>query len=357
VGRAAAGGTLRLAVFEAGLTRAGPGLLLRDLLAGEAQAMAAAAVVAAAGADVVLLTSFDYDAGGRALAAFADRLAAAGEAYPHRFALRPNRGMATALDLDGDGRTGGAGDAQGWGWFAGQRGMALLSRLPLAAGGARDFSAFAWADLPGAALAPPGGPPPPAGVLAAQRLASAGAWEVPVVLPGGGALRILAFAAGLPYPGSADDRPARRNGDEVRFWRHLLAGALPMPPPAPPFVIMATTNLDPGDGAGRQGAMAALLADPGLRDPRPASAGAALAGGGAGGGADGPPQRGPPALDTARFAAAGGPGNLRLDYVLPWVGLAVAGAGVLWPPPGDPLEAAVTAAGRHRLVWVDIRLP
>jgi hypothetical protein len=68
-------------------------------------------------------------------------------------------------------------------------------------------------------------------------------------------------------------------------------------------------------------------------------------------------QRGRPELDTADWRDDGGPGNLRVDYVLPSAELDVAGAGVFWPAPGDPLAAAAQAASSHRLVWVDIELP
>jgi hypothetical protein len=346
---AAAADTLRIATWSAGLTRAGPGLLLRDIVAGEARVAAAARVIVAAAPDVLLLTGFDHDLDGVALTAFAVLLAAAGAEYPHRFAPAGNRGVQAGLDLDGDGRADGPGDAQGWGRFSGAGGMAVLSRLPLAPG-ARDFSGFLWRDLPGggaAVLAPD--------ARAVQRLHASGAWEVPVALPGGAVLRVLAFHATPPLFDGGDGRNLRRNADEAAFWRHLFDGALPLAPPAPPFVLMGNANLDPFDGAGDRAAIAALLAHPAVQDPAPASAGGAAAAAAQGGANAG--HRGDPARDTADFRDAGGPGNLRVDYVLPSAELTVAGSGVLWPGPDDPLAAAVEAAGRHRLVWVDIALP
>ncbi len=343
--------TLRVATFSAGLARRGPGLLLRDLQGGrDAQALAAARVVAAARPDVLLLTDIDWDHGQAALAAFAALVAAEGLALPHRFALRPNRGMATGLDLDGDGRRGTPDDAQGWAPFAGAKGMAVLSALPLAAEAARDFSAFLWRDLPGALLAGPDGAAPSEPVLAVQRLATTAAWDVPVALPGGGRLHLLAFHAGPPVFGPPDGRNRRRNHDEVTFWRLLLDGALPVPPPAGPFVLLGTANLDPEDGAGMRAAIAALLAHPALQDPRPASPGGAAAGARGRNAA----HRGDPARDTAQWDGPRQPGNLRVDYVLPAAGLRVVGAGVLWPAPGEALAETVAAASRHRLVWVDI---
>ena len=87
-----------------------------------------------------------------------------------------------------------------------------------------------------------------------------------------------------------------------------------------------------------------------LQDPRPASARRR-------GGGDAGPAPGDAGLDTADWREDGGPGNLRVDYVLPSAELAVAAAGVFWPAPGEPLAEAAAAASAHRLVWVDLVLP
>jgi hypothetical protein len=49
-------------------------------------------------------------------------------------------------------------------------------------------------------------------------------------------------------------------------------------------------------------------------------------------------------------------GRLRVDYVLPSAGLEVLDSGVFWPAADAPDHATVSAASRHRLVWVDIRI-
>jgi hypothetical protein len=90
-------------------------------------------------------------------------------------------------------------------------------------------------------------------------------------------------------------------------------------------------------------ASAALLSNPALQDPAPR---------GSHGRAE-PDQKGDPALDTALYDF----GGLRVDYVLPSADLRVTGAGVLWPPEGDPLAATLRAASRHYPVWVDLTLP
>lgn len=337
---------LRIATFNADLSRKGPGLVLRDVLSGtDPQVEAAAAVVAAAHPDILVLTGIDYDYGLKTLTAFAARVVAmGGPDYAHRFAFRPNAGMATGLDLDGDGRLGGPGDAQGFGEFAGQGGMAILSRLPVDAAAAQDYSAFLWRDLPGSLI---GGAGLSEKAASAQRLSTTGHWAVPVILPGGSNLTVLAWLASPPVFDGPEDRNGRRNHDEAAFWSRLLDGALPFAAPAGPFVIAGDANLDPMDGDGRPEALNALLADPRLTDPRPVNAG----------GVEGSStQKGDPALDTADWPEAlpDDPGNLRVDYVLPSADLTVTASGVYWPKPGEPGAEAAAAASAHRLVWVDV---
>jgi hypothetical protein len=321
------------------LVRKGPGLLLRDILEGEDLAIAAAIdVIAAAAPDILVLTAIDHDHDGHALAALAAALTARGVALPHRFARRPNTGMPTSRDLDGDGRLGRPRDAQGYGEFAGQAGMAILSRLPVDTEGVRDFSGLLWADLPGSLIGED-----PARDL--QRLSTTAHWEVPVILPDGARLRLLAWYATPPVFDGPEDRNGRRNHDETAVWTALIDGRLGLPPSEGPFVIAGGANLDPLDGDGRGAAMQALLSHPRVSDPRPGSAeGAARA---AADGGVNVTQRGDPTLDTADWPdTPDQPGNLRVDYVLPSSDLSILGAGVLWPPKDSGL--------RHGLVWVDI---
>ena len=312
---------LRIATFSPELSRKGPGLLLRDILKREdPQIAAAVAAIAAVDPDILLLTGIDWDLEGRALDALAGLLAEAGAPYPHRFAPRPNTGLPSGADLDGDGRPGRPRDAQGYGRFAGEGGMALLSRHPVIAGQARDFSALLWRDLPGAQLPEQAGAPfPSEAAQAVQRLSSTGHWAVPVAAPGG-TVTLLAFAATPPVFDGPEDRNGLRNADEIRFWLRFLDGAFGAPPRAR-FVLLGNANLDPVDGEGLHGAIAALLADPRLQDPAPESAG--------GRAAATPGHRGDPAQDTADWwEEDDGPGNLRVDYVLPSAEWRVPGAGV-----------------------------
>ncbi|MCF3972672.1 endonuclease/exonuclease/phosphatase family protein [Paracoccus salsus] len=328
----AAADPIRIATWDPGLTRNGPGLLLRDIGREDPQVLAAAQVIAAARPDVILLTGIDWDHDGRALESFSGTLRKAGLDLSHSFTSRPNSGMATGLDLNGDGRLGTADDAQGWGQFTGQNAMAVLSRLPL--GAVTDHTGALWRDLPGTLM-----PPDTAPELAAiQRLSSTAHWDVPVETPDG-TLHLLAWAATPPVFDGPEDRNGRRNHDEAAFWLGHLPDA--------PFVLIGNFNLDLIDGEGRPEALHALLGM--AQDPEPR-------------GAWQPPQagansrhKGDPALDTADFDDDG-PGNLRVDYILPARALTVTAGGVIWPSPDDPLAPAVQAASDHRLVWVDLEL-
>lgn len=338
--------TLRIATYDADLSRRGPGLLLQDLQRGKDPAIAAAIqVIAATHPDVLLLTGIDYDRTLAALSALRDRLAEAGAAYPHAFAFPPNSGVPTGTDIDGDGRSDGPRDAQGYGFFPGQGGMALISKLPVDLAASRDFSAMSWHALPGSLT---DGAGLGAKARAVLRLSTTGHWDVSLTTPRG-PLHLLSFAASPPVFDGPEDRNGRRNHDEVAFWRLYLDGSLPWAPPNGPFVILGNANIDPVDGEGRHDAIRALLADPRLQDPQPASQGGAEAAS--------PGQSGDPAFDTADWPETGGPGNLRVDFVLPSAGLTVVGSGVYWPRSATTGAANASRASAHRLVWVDITLP
>jgi len=254
--------------------------------------------------------------------------------------------MATDLDLDGDGRKGGPGDAQGYGAFSGQGGMAVLSRFPILPDTSRQYSALIWRDVPGALLPlhEDGSAFPSPEAQAIQRLSSAGHWVVPIRLPDGSVLTLLTFQAGPPVFDGPEDRNGRRNHDEVLLWRLLLDGAIG-PAPKGRFVLAGGANLDPNDSDGRREAIGALLTDPRFQDPKPRSDGAAQAGGQG--------HNGPDALDTVDWS---GVGRLRVDYVLPSADWTVVDAGVFWPAPEQVGHDDALAASRHRLIWVDLTL-
>ena len=320
--------TLRVATYNTELSREGPGLLLRDIRRGDPQVNAVIDVLTSTRPDIVALQGIDWDLGGLALSALQQALEDAGLSYPHGFTEQPNSGLETLIDLDGNGETGGPGDAQGWGRFTGQGGLAILSRYPVMTDQVQSYSTMLWQDLPGATLPMVQGTPfPSVEAQDTQRLSSTAHWVVPIDAPGG-RLDLMTFHASPPVFDGPEDRNGLRNKDEVRLWSVLLRGELG-PAPSDRFIIAGDANLDPDRGEGHQSAIKALLEHRKLQDPTP--------------------------VDPAGSASTvlwKGVGEMRVDYVLPSVDWQVQKAGVYWPAPARR-DAAETAS-RHRLVWVDL---
>ncbi|MEM8776883.1 MAG: endonuclease/exonuclease/phosphatase family protein [Pseudomonadota bacterium] len=333
---------IRIASYNVELTRDGPGLLLRDIRSGQdAQADAVAAVIAHARPDVLVLQNVDFDFELQALHVLQDLSASKGHAMPFAFALRPNTGLMSEFDLDGDGRTGTPRDAQGFGEFSGQGGMAVLSRYPIAADMAQDFSRLLWKDLPDAT--PPHtqhGPFPSSAAQDAQMLADVGHWVVPIMI-GDQRLDVLTFHANPPVFDGAEDRNGRRNHDQMLFWQHFLNGTFGLAPDTN-FVLIGNANIDPAKGEGRKGAIHGLLSDPRLQDPVPA----AIVG------LD-ENDESIVETDTVEWPAPG-PGKRRVSYALPSSDLRVTASGIFWPLGDTAIAKLARAASRHRLVWVDI---
>ena len=304
-------------------------MLLRDLQRGDDPQIAAIAeIIARTSPDVLVLTDFDFDQDNITLNAFAGEFDAR---YPFRFALRPNAGLASGLDLDGNGRLGDARDAHGYGRFAGDGGMAILSRFAINAEGVTDLSETLWKDVPGAVLPQVSGKPfPSAAAQDILRVSSTGHWIVPIALPDGDNLSLMAYSATPPVFDGPEDMNGLRNRDELRLWEWVLDGGLGPAPES--FVVIGNANLDPNGGAGFPDAMAEFLNDRLLQDPLPD-------------------------LATADWPEDG-PGDLRVSYVLPSANWQITDAGVFWPAPDDPDRVLVgddgLAAGPHHLVWVDI---
>jgi len=368
--------TIRIATFNVHLARKGAGVLLREIEQGSAQIDAIAEIILRVRPDILLLNELDRDPAHRALVLFAERLRVGvaglpGLDYPFLLQEPVNTGVPSGRDLEGDGRVGGPNDAYGFGFFPGQFAMAVLSRYPIDYDRLRSFQRFLWSALPGAdrPVNVDGTPYHPDAVWRALRLSSKSLWDVPIRLPGGAVLHLLASHPTPPVFDGPEDLNGRRNGDEIRLLTALIHGARWLIDdhgkagglrPGDAFVVAGDLNADPVDGEARRDAITALLADPRLQDAHPQSRGAARAAVQSGGA--NAAQRGPAGEDTADWRDNPGPGNLRADYVLPSAGLTVTGAGVFWPTPDSPL-ARLVAMGRppassdHRLVWVDVRAP
>lgn len=384
------GSVIRVATFNAALNRAAAGGLVADLATGEdKQARAVAAIIQRVRPDILLLNEFDYDPDGRALALFQERYLSVGQegaaplVFTHAFTGPVNTGLASGRDLDGDGviaTTPGernyGGDSFGYGAFPGQYGMAILSAHPIDRRGVRTFQKFLWKDMPGALLPDDPATPEPGDFYAPEarailRLSSKSHWDAPILI-GGKRLHLLASHPTPPVFDGAEDRNGKRNHDEIRLWADYItkgvggyivddAGEHGGLEASERFIVLGDLNADPADGDGVRGAVAQLLSSPLIADPSPKSAGGDMSAAKQGGANHA--HRSIAALDTADFFdGANGPGNLRLDYVLPSVyGVKIHNAGVFWPQPGDKERALVgegdpVVSSDHRLVWVDIEL-
>jgi len=371
---AKAEGTIRVMTFNVALARKGAGVLIRDLERGDAQVDAVVEIILRLRPDILLLNELDADPERRALALFQARLAAGqsdlpGLDLPHAHQGSQNIGEFSGLDLDRDGTAAGPGDAWGFGRFPGQYAMAVLSRFPLDPPNIRSYRLFRWAEMPDARrpIREDGTPFHPDPIWQALRLSSKSHWDVPIHLPDGRRLHLLAAHPTPPVFDGPEDRNGKRNADEIRLLEAMIDGAPWLTDdagrpaglaPGTPFVVAGDLNADPADGDGIQAAIQGLLAHPRLRDPGQTSPGGAAAKGGRAA----PPIAGDPAHHTSDWGTAFAKHrNLRVDYVLPSRGLVLAGSGVFWPGPSSPL-ARLTArdGGRmessdHRPVWVDIR--
>lgn len=383
------GRTIRIATFNVALNRPDEGGLIKDLSTpDDAQARAVAEIIQRVNPDVILLNEFDYDSLGRGLALFQENYLSVGQngaaplQYPYQIQGPVNTGVASGVDLDRNGAVGGAagsrdygGDAFGYGAFPGQYGMVILSKHPFDSASVRTFQNFLWKDMPAARLPDDPATPPQNDFLSPEalavfRLSSKSHWDAPVIVDGK-AVHILASHPTPPVFDGPEDRNGLRNHDEIRLWADYVAGKADYLTDddgktgglsaGARFVVLGDMNADPEDGDGVPGAARQLLNSPFVRATAPESAGAASAGRLQAG--PNAAHKTPAATDTSDFFdGEGGPGNLRLDYVLPSkAGFRVTGAGVYWPAPEEQGRALVgegnpVVSSDHRLVWVDLQL-
>jgi Endonuclease/Exonuclease/phosphatase family len=371
----------RFATFNASLNRAVEGELVADLSSpDDVQAQAVAEVIQRVRPDVLLINEFDFDAEGLAARLFQRNYLSVGHNgakpihYRYRFVAPSNTGIPSGFDLDNNGTVGGPNDAFGFGEFPGQFGMAVYSRYPILRSQVRTFQHFLWKDMPGALLPDDPATPAPADwyspeELAIFRLSSKSHWDLPVLV-GGKVVHILVSHPTPPVFDGPEDRNGTRNHDEIHLWADYVLpsrsdyiyddqgrqGGLK---PGARFVIMGDQNADPFDGDSVAGAAQQLLENPrvntSLTPTSPGGPEQAVLQGGAN-----LTHRGNPAFDTADFLDVPGPGNLRVDYVLPSKNLRILDGAVFWPLSSDPLFRLVGVfpfpTSDHRLVWVDVRV-
>ncbi len=368
---------VRFATFNASLNRFAAGQLRGDIdraldadpTNDSAQLAAVLAIIKKNDPDVLLINEFDTGTDGDAVtvARFAGLAG-----YEYFYTAPSNTGIPSGFDLNNSGTIGGADDAFGFGFFPGQFGMAVFSRLPIDTGAVRTFQRFLWQDMPGALL-----PRNSDGTswyspeeLAVFRLSSKSHWDVPIEVGNGKVVHFLVSHPTPPVFDGAEDRNGTRNFDEIRLWADYVrasassyiyddAGTTGGLQPGASFVIAGDQNSDPLDGDSIPGAIQQLLDNPRVNAKfTPGSEGAVEAAtlqGGANA-----THRSDPRFDTADFAD-GAPGNLRADYVLPSKNLRIVDGAVFWPVKGaDGSELTGVfpfPSSDHRLVWIDVHIP
>ncbi len=315
---------LRVATYNTGLGRDGPGLLLKDILDRDADILAIAEIISGANPDILLLTGFDTDFQTLALTRFN---ALDGLGFPFVFAPLGNAGLVSGLDINGNGRLRDWNDAWGFGRFEGSEGMALLSRFPIQS--TRSFDHLLWQSFGPAPLAADG-----TAFFAhwpQLRLASHSLWDIEITVPNG-PLHILAAHPTPPVFDGEEDANGLRNQAEIAFLNRYLSAepftddhGLMAALPGTPVILLADLNADPTRGESLKTALHRLLTHPRLQAV--------------------------PSMETVDWQATG---RLQVDYVLPDKALKMLDFGVFWPEDTTLLDAAQT---RHRLIWVDIELP
>lgn len=270
----------------------------------------------------------------------------------YRAVMRPsNTGMPSGVDLDMNGSVvstegnGYGGDCWGYGDFKGQYALAVLVRsdLEIDLEGVRTFQKFKWSDMPGAIrpVNPNTGVPFHSDeVWAEARLSSKTHMDVPVTLPNGTVLHVLASHPTPPVFDGPEDRNGARNHDEIRFWAEYMNGAEFLVDddgvagglePGASFVVAGDMNADTDEGDSYNNPMMQfLLGNPMVNASFVPEVSAE---------SDTSFGRARDADDTSTF-------GYRLDYVLPSSDMTVVNGAV----------ERVKSASDHAMVWIDVVL-
>jgi endonuclease/exonuclease/phosphatase family metal-dependent hydrolase len=322
--------------------------------------------------DVILLNEFDTDLTGASYRSFQDTYLGVSQNgaepihYEHVYAAESNTGLRSGVDFNNNNSVNNPDDSFGFGNYAGEYGMVVLSRYPILNNNVRTFQKFLWKDMPDSAL--------PTDYYSDEaqavfRLSSKSHWDLPIQIGG----EIVHFLVAHPTPPAFDgpeDRNGRRNHDEIRFWADyirpgagdyiyddtgvkggLAAGAK--------FVIAGDYNADPLDGDSFDNAISQLLDSPLVNTSRTPTSAGAVEDSATEGGLNNSHQ-GNPALDTSDFNPST-VGNLRVDYVLAASTLTVKDTAVFWPEQASEFGRLTpnfpNAISDHRLVWADVVVP
>jgi endonuclease/exonuclease/phosphatase family metal-dependent hydrolase len=241
-------------------------------------------------------------------------------------------------------------DAWGFGVFPGQYGMALFVRedWTVLRDSIRTFRQLRWHEKPNASVPidtttfEPWYSPEEWGEM---RLSSKSHWDVPVQLPSGEVLHVLASHPTPPGFDGVARRNDHRNQDEIRLWIDYLNDAAYVEDDSgragglredASFVVLGDLNADPDDASVFRDAIRHLIDHERVNGTVVPEASPARH-------AD-YPDLDPD--DTSRWEA-------RIDYVLPSSTLSVDDSGVWRPNPARVPEVPVSD---HFPVWMDVRI-
>ena len=255
-----------------------------------------------------------------------------------------------------------------------QYGMAVYSRFPIVSSDVRSFQMLKWSSMPSAKR--------PKIVDKAKadekffhsddvwrelRLSSKSHWDVPIKI-GDQTLHVLASHPTPPVFDGPEDRNGCRNHDEIRLFKDYVEATEdsdyivddqgkvgPLAKDAH-FVILGDLNSDPKDGSGISQGIVELLECKRVTSAFvPTSEGAVEAAKIQG--KSNEKHVGDAGQDTGDFND-NGPGNLRIDFVLPSNNCRVVNGGVFWPTQDQlkNVDPKLVDASDHHLVWLDIEL-
>jgi endonuclease/exonuclease/phosphatase family metal-dependent hydrolase len=309
--------------------------------------------------DIILLNEFDFVPKKQGIAYFKKHYLNVSQQkqeaidYPYFYIAPVNTGLATEFDLDNDGKkTGIKGDAQGFGFFEGHYGMAVLSRYPIDFDKVRTLQTFKYKNMPNAHM--PLIPKTDKNWYNEQewqalRLSSKSFWDVPISI-NNKTVHIIASHPTPPVFDGDEDRNGKRNHDEIRLIADYVANAGYIYDDKGQtgglkantrFVILGDLNAAPKGDKARTATTDQILNNHLINASFiPGSAGAKA-------------QYSAPYAQnyTANWQA-------RVDYVLPsHYGLTVKKGGVFWPTKASEQYRLIkdrSASSDHRLVWLDL---
>ncbi|MDO6546043.1 endonuclease/exonuclease/phosphatase family protein [Pseudoalteromonas carrageenovora] len=309
--------------------------------------------------DIILLNEFDYIPKEQGIEYFKKHYLNVSQNnqqvidFPYSFIAPVNTGLATHFDLDNDGKsTGIMADAQGFGFFEGHYGMAVLSKYPIDFDKVRTLQKFKYKDMPNAQMPTD----PKTGEYwynknewQALRLSSKSFWDLPVKV-NNKTLHVLASHPTPPVFDGDEDRNGKRNHDEVRLIADYVSnkayiyddkgqkGGLKADSR---FVILGDLNASPEGDKARTNTTDQILKNALINASFvPQSAGAKEQ------------------YDTNEAQNYTANWQARVDYVLPSnYGLKIKSGGVFWPTKSSNEYRLIkdrNASSDHRLVWLDL---